>query len=930
MKRLTPPIHALVLSTALLLAATASSAAAATPAGTAITNQAQAELVSPRTNLPETVRSNVVTTTVQAVCAVSVTPNGTLERPGQALSILPGEGGVFRYTLTNAGNDTFTVPVSAQVEAGSAGRPAVQVVRDLNGNGRVDAGEPEVSGVSLAPDASAALLLVVGPVAVVGETFVNLTARCGEQVDSDNVSVVRVGPPPVLSVDKTFAPERVRPNEEATVTVRTVNTGQGASREVTLTDLLDEQLAQGLSYVPGSARASTGTLEFTQDGRTWSAQETQPVRGVRVRAGSLAAGQELTLTFRMRAGESAENRQFRNVATAATFGQNATDDALLDVRYTPGVAIGPVGNPEAPEATEADRQARTFAAVGQVVCFDHTARNTGDVRDDFTVTVTYPQGTAGAALLGVDGQPLAQPLTLDPGQTALVRVCYDLTRAGPLEAKVTINGARGTSNATTDVIGNVEPELPRLVKSVRATTTQADGQIVDVPAGRTVQPGDLLTYTLTVTNPYARPLSNVVISDPLPAHVDFQDASDGGKVSGGVDAQNVTWALGTLAPGETRNLTVSAKVSDRAQDNESLNNTFGMVSTEFPAPLTSNEVRTPVWKAKLIIVKEVSAPEVTYGDLVTYTLRITNSSETSAIVDAEVIDTPPPGLVYVPGTSTLEGAAISDPATRDGQLIWPLKELGAGQTVTFTYVQRVTPQASGQLVNLVMVTGNGAGGVAKAIASNRAEAVTKLNPLKFAPLADILGIVFVDRNRDGRFDEALDTPLRGARVLLAGGREALTDTRGRYSFTNVPQGTHALRLDPVSAPYVPLYRAQDGGLSGTQTVYVRGLTSVDFPLAPLGGDIVALRRTTLRVGDVKVEKAVYAAPGGYTVQLTISSATARANVSLLDPLPTGATLKEGRNTYSGSLPAGELRLTYTFEWNGTPEGATTDPELSWR
>ena len=77
-------------------------------------------------------------------------------------------------------------------------------------------------------------------------------------------------------------------------------------------------------------------------------------------------------------------------------------------------------------------------------------------------------------------------------------------------------------------------------------------------------------------------------------------------------------------------------------------------------------------------------------------------------------------------------------------------------------------------------------------------------------------------------------------------------------------------------------------------------------------------------------QAVYAAPGGYTVQLTISSATARANVSLLDPLPTGATLKEGRNTYSGSLPAGELRLTYTFEWNGTPEGATTDPELSWR
>ncbi|MFD1732001.1 hypothetical protein ACFSC4_14530 [Deinococcus malanensis] len=107
--------------------------------------------------------------------------------------------------------------------------------------------------------------------------------------------------------------------------------------------------------------------------------------------------------------------------------------------------------------------------------------------------------------------------------------------------------------------------------------------------------------------------------------------------------------------------------------------------------------------------------------------------------------------------------------------------------------------------------------------------MTRLNLLQFAPQADILGVVFVDRNRNGLYDEALDTPVARARVLLAGGREALTDERGRYSFGNVRIGTHALRLDPSTTPYQALITHQAGGLSGTKTVHVTGLTSVDFP-----------------------------------------------------------------------------------------------------
>lgn len=902
-------------------------AAASTPAGTEITNQATAIFDPVNPGGVGQATSNTVITTVQAVCAVSVAADG-----GVSPTILPGEQSILRFTVVNTGNQAFNLPVSAS-STGNNPAPALTIYSDLNGNGQLDAGEPQVSQLNLAADAAAKLLVVVQTNASsLGNALVSLIASCGA-AGSGTASAtgqVRLTAPPILTTRKTFTPTLIKPGSETTVKVSTINDGAGDSREVVLTDMLTNQLAQGLSFVPGSAQTNMGTLEYTSDGTTWSTTAATPVHGIRVRVASLAPNEQINLSFRMLADASAENKVIPNTAMAQTSGNITSSTAQVDVRYQPGMSIGPVGKPLAPEGTPEDTQSKPFAVVGQQVCFDHTLQNTGDVKDTFQIVVTYPQGAANTVMYGANGQPLVLPLPLNPGETALVRICYTPTQTGPLETLITATGTRGTSNTTKDIIKDIQQGLPELSKSYTATTVDANGQTRTLAPGANVTVGDTITYTLTVRNPYNRPLTNVVVSDPIPAHVNFVSADQGGVVSGTPGQETVTWNLGTLGAGETRTYTIVTKVSDRSVDGENLKNIFNMVSSELPEPLPSNEVKTPVWNAKLIIDKQVSAKVVTYGDRVTYTLKITNASATTAIENAVVSDTPAAGLEYIPSTSLLGGQPLADPTIVGGVLHWNVGTIPAGGSITILYDMRITPQAASELVNIVEVSGVGAGGAARAIASNQARATTKLDPLKFAPIADIIGTVFVDRNRNGLYDAGLDTPVDRARVILAGGRLALTDTAGRYHFANVPYGTWALRLDPNTTPYPPLKLPQEGGLSGTQTVQVAGLTSVNFPLAPLGGDIAALRQTTLSMGNVTVEKAVYAVPGGYVVTLKIKTPEALADFNLNDPLPGGAILKEGRNTLTSNLPVGETNLTYHFDWTGDPQGATTDPVVSWR
>ncbi|WP_293915377.1 DUF11 domain-containing protein [Deinococcus sp.] len=918
MKHLIRPARSLSALVVLTLSALAQ--AAGSPAGTVITNQAAASGTLGDDNTPVSGLSNIVSTTVSPVCSVSVTPGGTIQAPGQQQTILAGESALFAYQVTNSGNTGDATPLSLQVPGVSSFTPTLTLYLDANGDGKLDANElTPITSVKLAPDGVAKLLVKAQTSqGQSGGAYINLIAGCGngQPGDSNNIALLNLGAPPVLSVSKTFSPSFVKPGGSTTVNLLATNAGRGESREVILTDELAALSAQGLNYVPGSAAASGGVLE-SGSGSSWQPGDAAGAQGLRVRAPLLKPGQNLSLTFKMVTTLGSENQTISNTAVASTPGQSVSTTATLTSRFSPNVALGPVGVPEAPEGSDADSQTRPFALVGRKICFTQTIKNTGDVADSFTLSSTVLGN--GAANPGdvtyqtAEGQPLTQPLTLEEGASRDVLVCVTPSQTGSLTLKLLISGARGSQNTTLDKVTLVEAGLPGAVKAV-------------TPVGL-VAANTELSYSLTVRNTYSVPLTNVVIRDPLSAALSFTSGSDGATFENGA----VVWKLASLAPGESRTLSFKASVKPGTADGTDVTNIFTVSSSELPDGVPSNETSSPVWTSKLVIDKAVSNPEATYGDRLTYTLTVRNLSPKAPLLDGVITDSPAPGLEYIPGTSTLAGVPIADPTITGGKLSWTIATLPPASNVVLTYALRVTTRTSAELPNTVVVSGRAvAGQQATAIASNVAKATVKLRLLTFAPLSEIVGMVYIDRNRDGRFQQGIDQPIERARILLAGGREVLTDAAGRYRFKDVPQGAVALRLDPASVPSPALSLPMDGALSGTRSLNLIDLSAVDFPLAPLTGNIEALRSVNLVAGPLSLSKTVTVSNQSYTVSIRLKAASALPGFELTDPLPVGAVLKEGRNSLSTTLSAGDTTLTYRFDWAGERRAAVTEPELRWR
>ena len=182
----------------------------------------------------------------------------------------------------------------------------------------------------------------------------------------------------------------------------------------------------------------------------------------------------------------------------------------------------------------------------------------------------------------------------------------------------------------------------------------------------------------------------------------------------------------------------------------------------------ANLVRSP-----LSVMKTTPRKDVNFGDIVPYTITITNTEDIPR-VGLDIVDYTPPGFKYVEDTSFLNEAEV-EPTITGREILLSDYDFAANETKTWT---------------LMMVVGAGVGdGIYTNQAfirdtnneqiSNRGEAVVQVSPDPLFDCSELIGKVFDDKNKDGYQNEG-EPGMAGVRLATAKGLLVTTDQHGRY------------------------------------------------------------------------------------------------------------------------------------------------------
>jgi large repetitive protein len=242
-------------------------------------------------------------------------------------------------------------------------------------------------------------------------------------------------------------------------------------------------------------------------------------------------------------------------------------------------------------------------------------------------------------------------------------------------------------------------------------------------------PGEVVTYTTTVTNPTRGPddplyptptvpATNLVVTDVLPSGLDFVDfvSNPGGACDYVVASRAIRCAVGTLGIDATFSYIYHARVSGGAQGaqaNPLVNAACYLSNSEDQPDVTftgCDEATVTVPAAPYVdlgVVKIVSDDVVEPGTNLTWRVTGTNhgpGTSTSFVLADEL----PAGVTFVSATASPELTCTTPAVGAGGAVVCTAPLVSAGASVTLTIVGAV-PSATAEgalLLNVATVSGN--------------------------------------------------------------------------------------------------------------------------------------------------------------------------------------------------------------------------------
>lgn len=425
-------------------------------------------------------------------------------------------------------------------------------------------------------------------------------------------------------------------------------------------------------------------------------------------------------------------------------------------------------------------------AVGEVNSTAFTATYTLVEAD---VTRSYVENTATVTGDAVDD--LGNPILDGSGNPVTVT---DVSDTGTAPDGTIILDPQATASPDGTGASDTDPANDPTVTSVGRPEIGLDIQIVDIPdtnGNGIIDAGDRVIYSFTVTNLGTLPLESVnmdpsTLSLPLP----------------GLSCTTIT-----LAVGETRTLVCTGNAytitaADVATGTVTLSGTATGTSAAGVVVTAADSVVSPTFGlGGLAIAKTVDRGQVNVGDILRYTITVTNTSTTQTTT-TNVVDLMPAGFIYQQGSGAVAGVA-AEPVASGRRLVWQDIAIAPGASTEITLDALVGGSVKpGNHDN----TARGVSPLTGAAVTRDAIATVRVAAEPVFACSTIIGRVFDDLNQDGYYngepqvnrlaisdqtyraekfgvaeEPGHEKGLPGVRLVAPNGLSVTTDPHGRFS-----------------------------------------------------------------------------------------------------------------------------------------------------
>ncbi|MCU4869522.1 cell surface protein, partial [Bacillus paranthracis] len=357
-----------------------------------------------------------------------------------------------------------------------------------------------------------------------------------------------------------------------------------------------------------------------------------------------------------------------------------------------------INNASIAATKSADKQ---FANVNDIITYTTTLTNNGNtLASNVIFTDVIPNGTSFIPnSVTVNGNTLpnvnpASGIAIDPiNPNANTTISFQVQ----VNSIPNPNPIPNQSNTTYQYV--VDPNLPPVSTNTLSNVITIQINNATIVATKSVNTptaaiGDIVTYTIAVTNTGNIPASATVLTDGFGAGASFiqNSVTINNVPQPGLDP-SLGVHLADISPGDTIFITFQAQIlaippSGTLTNNALVNYEYTVNPNQSPAvgSTVTNTTVTPIIDATLSINKTVNSTFATIGDTLTFTAIITNSGNTTAnnVIFTDVI---PNGTSFIPNSFTVNGTTIPNANPQNGINIG---NLNANASATLSFQVNIT------------------------------------------------------------------------------------------------------------------------------------------------------------------------------------------------------------------------------------------------